>query len=134
MTGSAMIDDLIQVARLLEKLEDALPLPAAMTPQLVACLRERYPEKTITEKCRVVALDYAGSEGGIMCELDFGPGNNEDRVLASITHLTFDRRHPLRRAIVAYQKRRTKRLRIVDMSAAERGSLPVTMGRSLAYS
>jgi hypothetical protein len=85
---------------------------------LVACLREQYPERTIAESCRIVGVDYAGEEGGIMCELDVGLNRRGDKVIVSITHLAFDRRHPLRRAIVAYQKHRTKRLRSFDSYAA----------------
>lgn len=115
-----MIDNLIQAVRLLEKLQDALPLPALMTPRLAAFLRERYPDRKIAERCRIVGVDYAGEEGGIMCELDVGLKADGDRFIVSITHLAFDRSHPLRRAIVAYQKHRTKRLRAFDRAAVHR--------------
>jgi hypothetical protein len=50
-----------------------------------------------------------GDEGGIVCKLDLGPGV-DTAAFVSITHLRFDVRLPLARAITAYQKHRVKRL------------------------
>ena len=52
-----------------------------------------------------------GDEGGISCDLDFGLGDTKAVHIVSITHLRFDRGHPLAREIAAYRKHRIKRLK-----------------------
>ena len=56
-------------------------------------------------------VEYAGDEGGIVCQLDFGGEDGREVFFTSITHLSFDRRLPLAREIAAYQKHRMKRIR-----------------------
>src|SRR5262245_44106038 len=116
-----MIDNFEQVERLLPKLEAALPLPATLTPELAAFLRREAPDRDIPSGCEIVKISYAGYAGGIMCGFVLaGPG--EDGVFyVSITHLTFDRRHPLAREIAAYQKHRIKRMRIEDVDRPSQG-------------
>jgi hypothetical protein len=107
-----MIDDPDQVERLLARLRQALPLPARMTPGLLAALRDRAPGRHPTRACRITAVDYAGDEGGIVCHLEADDDVAADEVVvASITHLDFDAKLPLAREITAYQKHRIKRLR-----------------------
>jgi len=52
-----------------------------------------------------------GDDGGIACHLDFGFTDTENAHIVSITHLRFDRKHPLARKIEAYCKHRVKRLK-----------------------
>ena len=105
-----MIDNPDATERLLARLQAALPVPARLTPELVAALREQKPATGVRPVCEVVRIDYAGDEGGIVCKLDFGSeaGNS---AFVSITHLRFDLRLPLAREVAAYQKHRVKRLR-----------------------
>jgi hypothetical protein len=105
-----MIDDPEKAERLLARLQAALPVPTRVTPELAATLRARDPEIEIPTDCSVNWISYAGDEGGIVCRLDFGH-KTKNEVYTSITHLRFDRRLPLARDIVAYQKHRVKRLR-----------------------
>ena len=105
-----MIDNPEQAERLLTRLQAALPLPARVTPELVATLQARNTETEIPLTCSITWISYAGDEGGIMCRLDFARGL-EAATFASITHLRFDARLPLARDITAYQKHRVKRLR-----------------------
>jgi hypothetical protein len=104
-----MIDNAAQVERLLARLEGALPLPARLTPELVATLRAQDLDAAVPGACTVTWISYAGDEGGIMCRLDLGC-ETENTAFASITHLRFDPRLPLTREITAYQKHRVKRL------------------------
>ena len=60
-------------------------------------------------ECRVNNVGYSGDEGGIMCTLDFGFKDTKAVQVVSITHLEFERRHPLAREIRAYCKHRIKR-------------------------
>ena len=56
-------------------------------------------------------FSYAGDEDGIICKLE-GASENAEAVFAPITHLRFDPRLPVAREITAYQKHRTKRMRL----------------------
>ncbi len=106
-----MIDNPDQVKRLLAELRAALPLLAAMTPELAAAIREELPGRDVPQLGHVTRVDYAGDEGGIMCKLEVGGSDRPGVVHVSITHLRFARAAPLGRAIAAYQKYRVKRLR-----------------------
>ena len=108
-----MIDNPKQVADLLEKLKAALPLQAIVTPRLAASLRQQSPSGSIQQRCEMTWVSNAGDEGGIMCKLSIEgeSGGKKLQFFVSITHLDFDRRLPLAHEIVAYQKRRIKRLR-----------------------
>ncbi len=105
-----MIDNVVQVERLVTKLNAALPLTANMTPELLATLQAQIVPGKLTLSCAITSVDYAGDEGGIMCRLDLGR-ETEEEAFASIAHLRFDARLPLARDIAAYQKHRVKRLR-----------------------
>ena len=106
-----MIDNPDQVERLMQRLSDALPLPALGTPRLMATLRDRTGTPATTTPCMVTRIDYAGDAGGIMCHLSFNETTESEVVVVSITHLEFDRRLQMAREITAYQKHRSKRLR-----------------------
>ena len=109
--GAFVIDNPVQVAQLMAKLREALPLCATATPPLLALLRERSPDIYLPPRCRIMRVEYAGDEGGIVCQLDFGGEDGREVFFTSITHLSFDRRLPLAREIAAYQKHRMKRIR-----------------------
>jgi hypothetical protein len=103
-----MIDQPDRVERLLGGLRAALPLPARMTPELVATLAKDHTG--ITPVCAIVSVNYAGDEGGVVCQLDCSTEHNT-AIYASITHLRFDPRLPMARYIAVYQKHRVKALR-----------------------
>jgi hypothetical protein len=118
-----MIDNIEQVDRLIPKLRASLPLAAGLTPRLAEFFRERLPGRAVPAEFRVVAIEYAGYGGGIMCRLVVTNDEGKDDVFyVSITHLTFQRRHPLAREIAAYQKHRMKRMRILDADRPSKGS------------
>jgi hypothetical protein len=105
-----MIDNPALTERLLARLEAVLPLPARLTPELVAMLQAQEAANDIPLNCMVTSISYAGDEGGIVCHLDFA-GEAKSVTLTSITHLRFDPRLPLAREIAAYQTHRVRRLR-----------------------
>lgn len=105
-----MIDNPEQAERLLTRLQAALPVPARMTPELTTALRTPDAATEIPAACSIIAVHYAGDEGGIVCGLDVATATGE-AVYVSITHLRFDPRLPVARDITAYQKHRVKRLR-----------------------
>jgi hypothetical protein len=104
-----MIDHPEITQRLIAKLNEALPLPASLTPELQVLLRRQTSSSTIPARATVTWISYAGDEGGIVCKLDLGP-DGENATFTSITHLRFDTRTPLAREIAAYQKHRVKRI------------------------
>ena len=105
-----MIDNPDQAERLLARLQEALPLPARVTPELAATLQTKSPPSDMPTTCSITWISYAGDEGGIVCQLDFAQAI-EKAAFVSITHLRFDPRLPLARDIANYQKHRVKRLR-----------------------
>ena len=107
-----MIDHPDQVGRLLARMRAALPMPARMTPRLLATVQEQDPGTPMVAACRITKVDYAGDEGGIVCHLARDGGDEDGKlIVTSITHLEFYPRRPLAREIAAYQKHRIKRLR-----------------------
>src|SRR5260370_3625984 len=92
-------------------MKEWLLLTAAVTPALAALIQERSRAIQPACECRVVSVDYAGDEGGIVCKLQLGPVDTREVVIVSLTHLLFDRRGPLTREIAKYQEHRVKRLR-----------------------
>jgi len=112
-----VIDHTDQVDRLLGRMRAALPMPARMTPSLLATLREQNPALSPAAACRITRVDYAGDEGGIVCHLAREGEDESGRlIVTSITHLDFDPRLPLAREIAAYQKHRAKRLKRAHQS------------------
>jgi len=105
-----MIDNPDQTGRLFAKLQTALPLPARMTPELAATLRSGAATAPLSPACSVTSINYAGDEGGVMCELDL-LNESGKAIYVSITHLRFDPRLPAARDIAAYQKHRVKHIR-----------------------
>jgi hypothetical protein len=109
--GTCMIDNPDQVERLMTQLRNMLPLPARGTPRFIAALRDPTASVPPTPQVTVTRIDYAGDGGGIVCHLSFKDTDESKVVVASITHLEFDRRLQVAREIAAYQKHRIKRLR-----------------------
>jgi hypothetical protein len=58
-----MIDNSDQAARLLAKLQAALPLPARVTPALAATLQTKNTVTEIPSTCSITWISYAGDEG-----------------------------------------------------------------------
>jgi hypothetical protein len=104
-----MIDHPKIAERLIAKLNDALPIPARLTPELQDLLRRQNADMAILPQATITWISYAGDEGGIVCKLELGP-DIKNAAFTSITHLRFDARLPLAREIAAYQKHRVKRL------------------------
>jgi hypothetical protein len=105
-----MIDNPDQAGRLFAKLQDALPVPARMTPELAATLQPGAAMTPTSSVCSITSISYAGDEGGVMCELD-RLNENGNAIYVSITHLRFDPRLPAARDIAIYQKHRIKHIR-----------------------
>ena len=107
-----MIDDPEKADLLLEKLKKSLPIETRLNQRLIRALAQKSPETPIPSKCNVVAVFYAGDEGGVLCRLDTGGSETGAAHIVSITFLSFDRNNtPLAREIDVYQRHRIKKLK-----------------------
>lgn len=106
-----MIDNEQNTDALLGKLRGGLPMNAHIGVEAHKMIKEKTPELMYSRQCQITDVTYFGDEGGIMCYLDFSIYGQDDAHVVSITHLNFDRRDPLSRDILAYQKHRVKRLK-----------------------
>ncbi len=105
-----MIDDVEKSAALVQGMRAALPMPAFTTRDLRNALKQ-HSKRRFPHECNVSEVRYMGDDGGIACHLDFGFTDTKNAHIVSITHLRFDRRHPLTREIEVYCKHRVKRLK-----------------------
>jgi hypothetical protein len=109
-----MIDNPGTVARLLEQMEDQLPIPALPTKDVVRILRRRGVKASADRALSVKRVFYAGDEAGIVCDVDAKPSCQRGSY-----RLTDDLRiaphHPLFPAILAYQRERVRRLAAADV-------------------
>ena len=106
-----MIDDLETVEKLMQRLQAALPMAARVGRDVLRELRREAPDAPASPRCQVSEVRYMGDEGGILCRLEFADNGPKNAHYVSITHVTFERRNPLRRDIEAYKRHRIKRLR-----------------------
>ena len=106
-----MIDIPDKTEALMARLEAALPVRARPTPEVLKTLRQQSPEPRFPRHCDITKIYYAGDEGGILCTLDFGLDDSKQVYVVSITHLRFDGKSALSRAVVAYQRHRVKKLK-----------------------
>ncbi len=105
-----MIDNPDKTEALIARLEAALPVRARPTPEALKALRQQSPGPRFPRRCDITKIYYAGDEGGILCTLDFGLDDSKQVYVVSITHLRFDGKSALSRAVVAYQRHRVKKL------------------------
>ena len=103
-----MIDNPGMVVRLLEQMEDQLPISAFPTKDVVRNLRRGGVKASVDRALSITRVFYAGDEGGICC--DVTPSRASEVFLVSLTHLRLAPHHPLFPAVVAYQRERVTRL------------------------
>ncbi len=106
-----MIDDPRTIDLLMERIRAALPMRAHVGRDVLGTLRRETPKASLSHRCDITEIRYAGDEGGILCTLDFDDHASKAVYIVSITHVTVERRNPLWRDIERYRKRRVKRLR-----------------------
>lgn len=106
-----MLDDFAKTERLMAEFETALPVEARLSSILKQTMIMESSDVVLPDSCCIVGLYYMGDEGGILCRFEIGEEEPRKSCYASITHLVFDRRHPLFRQIEAYQRHRVKKLK-----------------------
>jgi hypothetical protein len=98
----------LRAEHLVQKLRRALPLTAHGRPSLTAVLG-RSLSSNLMPRVTVTDVFYAGEESGLMCRVDVhGVIDQPVVVVAPVTQLAFNRRHPIARDIAAYRKRRAE--------------------------
>jgi hypothetical protein len=103
-----MIDHPAYVERLMQKMEEQLPIPARATSVLVRFLRERGIKLPAPRRVEIESVHYLGDEGGIACGLK--RPDSKEAVVVSLTHLRVEGGHLMAQAIRAYQIHRTAAL------------------------
>jgi len=95
--------------QLVQKLRRALPLTAHGRPSLTAVLGRSLSSANLMPRVTVTDIFYAGEENGLMCRVDVqGLAEEPVVVVAPVTQLAFNRKHPIARDIAAYRKRRAE--------------------------
>jgi hypothetical protein len=105
-----MIDNPTEVAKLIEKMEAALPILVHPTGNLSRSLKKSH--NIIIKPTQIMKIEqihYMGDGGGISCSLT-SAFKMQKSIVASLTHLRVAPTHLLYKEIHAYQLRRTKNL------------------------
>jgi|SRR5689334_442853 hypothetical protein len=104
-----MLDKPDKTARLMAVLTAAVPFEVELPASTLARLRQRSPDVPIGARETVFAVTYQPSYGGIICLIR--PGNTDDLVATSLTHVRVRPSLPFARSVAAYQKHRAKKIR-----------------------
>jgi hypothetical protein len=102
------IDNYMQVTELVNKMKEALPIPAYPTPHTKILLRKQ-GVRNIGQNVQISNVVYMGDEAGISCQIKSQEKSTEV-LIVSLTQLTVDPHHPLAKEIKSYQVTRRKKL------------------------
>ncbi len=107
-----MIDDRIEVEKLMKLMEAALPIQVYLTNRVSHSLRESHNVKIkTTQAVQIGHIIYLGDDGGIGCALiSKSLEKAKQAYITSLTRLRVNRTHPLYKEIRAYQLKRVKKL------------------------
>jgi hypothetical protein len=103
-----MIDNPVEVERLVQKMEAHLPIPVRVTNAAARSLRESQVKLPSSRRVEIESVLYLGDAGGIACALKV-PGS-DNAAITSLTHLRLEGNHPIAQDIRAYQIKRTQAL------------------------
>ncbi len=92
--------------KLIEEIQDFLPIPAYSSKKLQKILRK---QGLILKNAELNILEVfdSGDAGGIVCKI---MDENKEVLIVSLTHIRIMPDHPLSDKILAYQKQRIKRI------------------------
>jgi hypothetical protein len=103
-----MIDNYQKANALVLEMQKAVPFDVCPSKQLVNILKEKIPHFNTNTKIKVIDINYADDEGGILCSSYIGTTN--EVFVVSLTHLTLDTKSPFYKAAKIYQENRIKKL------------------------
>ena len=111
----ALLDKPEQTARLVKALQAAVPFAVSPTPEIIVSLAEGEEPMALATTETVFDISYLGDPGGIMCHIRLG--ENGRLVVISLTHVRVARTLPFARAVIDYQRHRSKKIRKQSNSA-----------------
>lgn len=126
--GNPMPDK--QTLDLVEKLNSNLPITAYSTRELKSFMRKQGLNIKDTT-FQIHKVFYMGEEGGIACDITLSE-EAEQCIVVSLTHLIIDPTHPLGKEILAYQKKRIKKIK--KSNPSKRSGRTKSRGKSLSKS
>lgn len=106
---NTMIDDYEATMELLEEMKAHLPIPVYAGNPFIRMMREKGIRIKSKHPLHIEHVFYAGDDGGIMCGLR-GIEEEKTAYVVSLTHIKVKERHPLAKAMKAYQRTRRKAL------------------------
>jgi hypothetical protein len=84
-----------------------LPIPARFTKDSYQHLKRKGIYTDTNREIKISDVHYSGDVGGIVCTIE---GDGKEVLIVSLTNLVIKPEHPLSDKIVAYQKKRIRRL------------------------
>jgi hypothetical protein len=95
-----------KVTGMIDRIQRFLPLTAHARPPLSATIRKLGANSQPVRSFIVTGVFYAGDEHGLMCRIELNDESYRAPLLvAPLSHVSFDRRHPICREIDACRKR-----------------------------
>ena len=104
-----MLDNPEKTARLIAALKSAAPFQVALMPDLIDHLASQQKPVVVKPLETVSDVSYLGDEGGIVCHIQ--PGEADNVIIVSLTHVRVPRTFLLATAVLDYQKHRVKKLK-----------------------
>ncbi len=105
--NNRMIPPAISDGGLIWRLQRSLPLPAHGRPALLIFLRAHKALKQRSPRLTVINIFDAGGASGLMCQFIVEDMIESRRIfVAPISQFSFERGHPIRQQIAAYQRHR----------------------------
>ena len=102
-----------QYEELTKKLLQSLPLKAYPSRELVQSLRNKGNPITLKRELTITSVHNSGDISGILCVIR---EQNDNVIACGLTHLVFKESCPLYKEIVDYQKKRIKRVSLLDIN------------------
>lgn len=115
-TGHTMTGTDWCAEHLVQKIRRFLALAAHGRPSLTATLQRSFSCANLMARLTVTDIFGESEDKGLMCHIDVkGLTGEPVLVVAPITQLAFNRRHPDARDIAAYRKRRAESAAVNDL-------------------
>ena len=104
-----MIDNYIEAMEIVRKMNAQLPIPACPTTTFIHAMSDNGIKVTSDQNLQIESVLYLADEGGIGCAVRLSE-QQENPIIASLTHIRVKASHPLAKEIEAYQIERTRKL------------------------
>ncbi len=98
---------LMNTTELIEAMEEYLPIPVYPCKELCELLRNQGKGISRGTELQITKVFDSGDTGGIMCPII---EENSEVYVVSLTHLMVKPGHPLHRKILAYKRKRIRKL------------------------